>query len=105
MARAQAEPFDLLIVSLHLGKEDGLRLCSQFRSQDDNRHVPILLLLDEEDLPRLPKGLEIGVTEYLITQIASNELRARTRPHIRRRRTPEQQPDLLHRSDRKNARK
>jgi two-component system cell cycle response regulator len=56
LALAQSEPFDLLIVSLHLGKEDGLRLCSQFRSQDDTRHVPILLLLDEEDLPRLPKG-------------------------------------------------
>jgi two-component system cell cycle response regulator len=59
---AQSEAFDLLIVSLHLGKEDGLRLCSQFRSQDDTRHVPILLLLDDEDLPSLPKGLEIGVT-------------------------------------------
>src|SRR3546814_13183201 len=58
--------FDLLIVSLHLGNEDGLRLCSQFRSHDETRHVPILLLLDEEDLPRLPKGLEIGVTDYLI---------------------------------------
>src|SRR3546814_18619652 len=85
MARAQAEPFDLLIVSLHLGKEDGLRLCSQFRSQDDTRHVPILLLLDEEDMPRLPKGLEIGVTDYLLKPIDRNELRARTRTHIRPR--------------------
>src|SRR3546814_2887657 len=50
LALAQSEPFDLLIVSLHLGNEDGLRLCSQFRSHDETRHVPILLLLDEEDL-------------------------------------------------------
>src|SRR3546814_18162497 len=63
LALAQSEPFDLLIVSLHLGNEDGLRLCSQFRSHDEPRHVPILLLLAEEDLPRLPKGLEIGDRE------------------------------------------
>src|SRR3546814_6209328 len=76
LALAQSEPFDLLIVSLHLGNEDGLRLCSQFRSHDETRHVPILLLLDEEDLPRLPKGLEIGVTDYLIKPIDRNALRS-----------------------------
>lgn len=98
LALAQAEPFDLLIVSLHLGKEDGLRLCSQFRSQDETRHVPILLLLDEEDLPRLPKGLEIGVTDYLIKPIDRNELRARTRTQIRRRRYHDKLREMLQRS-------
>jgi two-component system cell cycle response regulator len=98
LAMANAETFDLLIVSLHLGQEDGLRLCSQFRSQDDTRHVPILLLLDEEDLPRLPKGLEIGVTDYLIKPIDRNELRARTRTQIRRRRYHDKLRDMLQRS-------
>ena len=87
-----------MIVSLHLGQEDGLRLCSQFRSQDDTRHVPILLLLDEEDLPRLPKGLEIGVTDYLIKPIDRNELRARTRTQIRRRRYHDKLREMLQRS-------
>jgi two-component system, cell cycle response regulator len=95
---AQSQPFDLLIVSLHLGKEDGLRLCSQFRSQDETRHVPILLLLDDEDLPRLPKGLEIGVTDYLIKPIDRNELRARTRTQIRRRRYHDKLREMLQRS-------
>lgn len=98
LAMAQAEAFDLLIVSLHLGEEDGLRLCSQFRSQDETRHVPILLLLDEEDLPRLPKGLEIGVTDYLIKPIDRNELRARTRTQIRRRRYHDKLREMLQRS-------
>ncbi|MGD1878975.1 MAG: PleD family two-component system response regulator [Kiloniellaceae bacterium] len=98
LALGQAEAFDLLIVSLHLGQEDGLRLCSQFRSQDNTRHVPILLLLDEEDLPRLPKGLEIGVTDYLIKPIDRNELRARTRTQIRRRRYHDKLRDMLQRS-------
>ncbi len=98
LAVAQNQDFDLLIVSLHLGQEDGLRLCSQFRSQDDTRHVPILLLLEEEDLPRLPKGLEIGVTDYLIKPIDRNELRARTRTQIRRRRYHDKLREMLQRS-------
>ncbi len=98
LVMVQAESFDLLIVSLHLGQEDGLRLCSQFRSQDDTRHMPILLLLDEEDLPRLPKGLEIGVTDYLIKPIDRNELRARTKTQIRRRRYHDQLREMLQRS-------
>lgn len=95
---AQRQAFDLLIVSLHLGQEDGLRLCSQFRSHDETRHVPILLLLDDEDLPRLPKGLEIGVTDYLIKPIDRNELRARTRTQIRRRRYHDKLRDMLQKS-------
>lgn len=95
LSASQASDYDLLIVSLHLGDEDGLRLCSQIRSQDETRHVPILLLLDEEDLPRLPKGLEIGVTDYVIKPIDRNELRARTRTQIRRRRYHDKLRDML----------
>jgi two-component system cell cycle response regulator len=76
-----------------LAGEDGLRLCSQFRSQDETRHVPILLILEENDLAQLAKGLELGVTDYLIRPIDRNELLARTRTQIRRRRYH----DKLHR--------
>ncbi len=81
---SQERDFDLIIVSLHL-EGDGLRLCSQLRTQDRTRHVPILLTLEEEDLPRLAKGLELGVTDYLIKPIDQNELRARCRTQVRRR--------------------
>src|SRR3546814_1371746 len=63
-----------------------------------SRHVPILLLIDEEDLPRLPKGLAIGVTDYLITPIDRNALRARTRTQTPRRRYHDKLRDMLQRS-------
>ncbi len=77
---------DLIMVSLSLAGEDGLRLCSQFRSQEETRHIPILLILDEADLVQLAKGLDLGVTDYLIRPIDQNELLARTRTQVRRRR-------------------
>jgi two-component system cell cycle response regulator len=86
LERGHQPGLDLVIVNLDLAGEDGLRLCSQFRSQDETRHVPILLVLDESELAQLAKGLELGVTDYLIRPIDQNELLARTRTQIRRRR-------------------
>ncbi|WP_282609669.1 PleD family two-component system response regulator [Pelagibius sp. Alg239-R121] len=92
------ESYDLMIVSLFLGDEDGLRLCSQFRTQEETRHVPILLVLEEENLPQLAKGLDLGVTDYLIKPIDSNELRARSRTQIRRRRYHDMLREMLQQS-------
>ena len=87
--------YDLIMAGLDIGGEDGLRLCSQFRSQDETRHVPILLVLDETDLAELAKGLDLGVTDYLIKPIDRNELLARARTQIRRRRYHDKLRGLL----------
>jgi len=78
--------FDLVIVGVDVAGEDGLRLCSHFRSQEETRHVPLLLVLEDMDLPRLAKGLDLGVTDYLIKPLDRGELLARARTQIRRRR-------------------
>jgi two-component system cell cycle response regulator len=83
---ALAGDFELVITSLCLMEEDGLRLCSQIRSHDRTRQTPILLLADEADLPRVAKGLELGANDYLVKPIDRNELLCRTRTQIRRRR-------------------
>ncbi|MDX1422702.1 MAG: PleD family two-component system response regulator [Kiloniellales bacterium] len=87
--------YDLIIAGLVIGGEDGLRLCSQFRSQEETRHVPILLVLDETELAELAKGLDLGVTDYLIKPIDRNELLARARTQIRRRRYHDKLRGLL----------
>jgi two-component system, cell cycle response regulator len=78
--------YDLLIVSLGLHNYDGLRLCSQARSLERTRHVPILAIADADNNPRLLRGLEIGVNDYLLRPIDKNELLARARTQIRKRR-------------------
>lgn len=89
---------DLIIVNLRLAGEDGLRLCSQFRTKDATRHVPILLTINADDLEELAKGLDLGVTDYLIRPFDRNELLARTRTQIRRRRYHDLLRDLLDKS-------
>ncbi len=89
---------DLAIVHIDLAGQDGLRLCGQLRSQEATRQLPLLLVLDESELPRLAKGLELGVSDYLIEPIDRNELRARVRTQIRRRRYYHRLRNLLDRS-------
>jgi two-component system, cell cycle response regulator len=84
--RAADGDYDLLIVSLGLDNFDGLRLCSQVRSLERTRHVPILAIADADSGTRLLRGLEIGVNDYLLRPVDKNELLARARTQIRKRR-------------------
>ncbi len=85
--------YDLLIVSLGLENVDGLRLCSQVRSLERTRNVPILVIADAEGTTRLVRALEIGVNDYLSRPIDKNELLARVRTQIRKRRYTERLRD------------
>lgn len=77
--------YDLFIVSLGLQGHDGLRLCSQFRSLERTRHLPILILAEPEDRQRVLRGLDLGVNDYLMRPIDRNELLARARTQLRRK--------------------
>lgn len=78
--------FDLLIVSLSLSNADGLRLCSQVRSLDRTRHLPIIILVEPGDEARLLRGMDMGVNDYLIRPIERHELLARVKTQIKRKR-------------------
>jgi two-component system, cell cycle response regulator len=85
--------YDLVIVSLGLQGFDALRLCSQIRSLDRTRNVPILAITEPEDNARMLRGLEIGVNDYLMRPIDKNELLARVRSQVRKRRYTERLRD------------
>jgi two-component system cell cycle response regulator len=85
--------FDLLLVSLSLRDFDGLRLCSQVRSLERTRNVPILAIADGDNQTRLVRGLEIGVNDYLVRPIDKNEMLARVRTQIKKKRYSERLRD------------
>ncbi len=78
--------FDLFVVSLGLKDYDGLRLCSQVRSLERTRQLPVLMIADLEDRKRVLRGLDLGVNDYLTRPIDRNELVARVRTQLRRKR-------------------
>lgn len=89
MGQVMDGDFDLVAVSLNLQNEDGLRLCSHLRSSERTRQIPILMIAGEEDMPRIAHGLEIGAHDYILRPVDRNELLARIRTQIRRKRFQE----------------
>ena len=86
LQRLAAMRYDLLIVSLNLADADGLRLCSQVRALERTRHLPIIVLVQPGDEARLLRALDMGVNDYLTRPVDRNELLARVRTQIKRKR-------------------
>jgi two-component system, cell cycle response regulator len=85
--------YDLLIVSLGLENFDALRLCSQVRSLDRTRSLPMLAITEPDNNARMVRGLEIGVNDFLMRPVDKNELLARARIQVRKRRYTERLRD------------
>jgi len=86
LVRVRGGDFDLIIVSLGMRGFDGLRLCSQLRSLPEGRHVPILVVVSDGDKKKLHQALEMGVNDYLTRPVDTNELVARVRTQLRKKR-------------------
>jgi two-component system, cell cycle response regulator len=79
-------PVDLIIVNATARAFDGLRFIAHLRSDEITRHLPILAIVDFDDRPRLMKALDIGANDILAKPIDPQELSARARTQIRRKR-------------------
>ncbi|HEY1613220.1 MAG TPA: PleD family two-component system response regulator [Rhizomicrobium sp.] len=90
LVRVRGGDFDLIVISLGLRGFDGLRLCSQLRSLPEGRNVPILVLVSEGDRRKLSQSLEMGVNDYLTRPVDRNELVARVRTQLRKKRYGDQ---------------
>ena len=84
--RAADENFDLVIISLAIENFDALRLCSQMRSLDRTRMVPVLLIAQEGDDAALIRGIDLGVNDYISRPVEPNEMLARARTQVKRKR-------------------
>ena len=86
LVRVKGGDYDLIVVSLGMRSFDGLRLCSQLRSLPEGRHVPILVVVSDGDRRKLTQALEMGVNDYLTRPVDKNELVARVRTQLRKKR-------------------
>jgi two-component system cell cycle response regulator len=79
-------PADLVIVNIAARNFDGLRFSAGLRSDEATRHLPILAVYDPDDRARAIKALELGVNDLLAKPIDPQELSARARTQIKRKR-------------------
>ena len=77
---------DVLIVSLSNEKLDGLRLCAYFRSLESTRDLPILVVAEPDDEKKAVRALDLGASDIVIKPIDSEELLARVKTQVRKKR-------------------
>lgn len=78
--------YELALVSMALVDFDPLRVCSQIRTLEHTRHLPIILVAEEADKPKVVRALDLGVNDFISRPVERNELAARVRTQIRRQR-------------------
>jgi two-component system cell cycle response regulator len=88
--QAAETPYECVMISTAFADFDPLRLCSQLRSLDRTRFLPIILLAQEGEEGRIIRGLELGINDYLMRPIDQQELTARLRTQVRRKRYNDQ---------------
>ncbi len=86
LVSARGGDFDLIVVSLGIRAFDGLRLCSHLRSLAEIRNTPILVLVSEGENRKLAQALDMGVNDYLMRPVDRNELMARVKTQLRKKR-------------------
>jgi two-component system, cell cycle response regulator len=97
-AALDAGRFDLAILCLPPTGTEHLRLASRLKAQHATRDIPVLLVADPAQRDLVLRGFDIGASDYVLRPIDGNELRARARNQIRRRRYEERLRTDLDRS-------
>jgi two-component system cell cycle response regulator len=83
---AAESPFELVIVNSNFDDYDPLRLCSQLRSLERTRFLPVLLITEQGADEMIVRALELGVNDYIVRPLDPNELIARCLTQIKRKR-------------------
>lgn len=83
---ATAGPPDLAVVSVHAKSFDGFRVIARMRSGEATRHLPILAIVDPDDRMRAVRALELGAHDIILRPVDEEEIIARARTLMRRKR-------------------
>ena len=81
-----AGPPDLVIVAVTAKSFDGFRIIARMRSGAPTRHLPILAIVDPDDKARALRAMELGAHDIIVRPIDEEEVTARARTLMRRKR-------------------
>ncbi|WP_064429476.1 PleD family two-component system response regulator [Rickettsia sp. Tenjiku01] len=76
---------DLVIISSTLENDDPLRISVILRGKAEISGVVIILQIDEDGIPLVVKGIELGINDYFVYPIEESELLARIKTQLRRK--------------------
>ncbi len=87
---------DLLILDLNLPGMSGFELCRRFRTEEQTRRTPIIMLTARTEEGDKVRGLELGADDYITKPFSVRELVARVRAALRRSGYEDRTPKLYY---------
>jgi DNA-binding response OmpR family regulator len=60
----QAQP-DLVVLDVQLPDMNGFQVCQDLKSQNDTRHIPVIMFTRHDDPEAVVLGLQSGVVDYI----------------------------------------
>jgi DNA-binding response OmpR family regulator len=85
---------DLVLLDIGLPDGDGMALCSELRSDDATRHIPVMFLSGRHSVDTKVTAFGLGADDYLEKPFDASELRARVAARLRRIQSLEKQSSL-----------
>ena len=77
---------DLIVVGVTAKSFDGFRVIARMRSSEPTRHLPILAIVEPDDRARAVRALELGAHDIITRPVDEEEIVARARTLMRRKR-------------------
>jgi DNA-binding response OmpR family regulator len=81
-----ARSFDLLLLDLWIGRENGFDLLRELRKTQE---IPCIMMTAQDDVTDKIVGLELGADDYMFKPVNPRELLARVRSLLRRAEKPD----------------
>lgn len=76
---------DVIIISCKLEQADPLKISVVLKSRKKLQHSVFMLLAEEENIPMVIRGMELGINDYFMYPVEENELIARFKTQLRRK--------------------
>jgi DNA-binding response OmpR family regulator len=85
LEKAMKNNYSMIILDIMLPKKDGLTLCKELRAREI--HTPVIMLTARGNQDDRVIGLDAGADDYMVKPFGLDELFARIRAVLRRRKT------------------
>ncbi len=83
--KAMKNNYSIILLDIMLPEIDGFTVCQELRK--NQIHTPIIMLTARGSMEDKVKGLDLGADDYLVKPFGMDELSARIRTVLRRRKT------------------
>jgi class 3 adenylate cyclase/CheY-like chemotaxis protein len=91
LSRMAEEPFDLVLLDIVMPELDGYGVLLRLKSDETQRHVPVIVLSASDELDSAVRCIELGAEDYLPKPIDAVLLRARIGACLEKKRLHDQE--------------